>query len=293
MILQNLKNKQLIDCPEWLPDNTHYLVLTGSVTYGVSSDSSDNDVCGFVIPPKEDLFPWLQGEIPGFGEPFSRFETWQQHQVIDTGAEKQYDFAVYSIVKFFQLCMENNPNVIDTLFVPNNAILHCSSIGQMIRDSRKMFLHKGCWVRFKGYAYQQLHKMATKVPVGKRKETIEKYGFDVKFAYHIVRLLNEVEQILVEGDLDLQRNREQLKAIRRGEWSQEQIIQYFNDKEKQLEEIYLKSQLPALPDVVGIKALLVQCLEKHFGNLEKAVHIPGRQEEALRKIAQICQENLI
>jgi hypothetical protein len=30
----------------------------------------------------------------------------------------------------------------------------------------------------------------------------------VKFAYHVVRLIGEVEQILTEGDIDLRRNRE-------------------------------------------------------------------------------------
>ena len=39
-----------------------------------------------------------------------------------------------------------------------------------------------------------MHKMRTKEPEGKRRAIIEEFGFDVKFAYHVVRLLNEVEQ---------------------------------------------------------------------------------------------------
>ena len=72
--------------------------------------------------------------------------------------------------------------------------------------------------RFKDYTYAQIHKMQTKDPEpGSNRERLrEKFGFDVKFAYHTVRLLNEAEQLLLEGDLDLQRNREQLKSIRRG-----------------------------------------------------------------------------
>ena len=50
-----------------------------------------------------------------------------------------------------------------------------------------------------------------------REKDIVKHGYSTKFAYHIVRLLNEVEQILTEHDLDLERNREQLKSIRRGD----------------------------------------------------------------------------
>ena len=48
--------------------------------------------------------------------------------------------------------------------------------------------------------------------------TVRRFGYDVKFGYHVVRLLNQVEQILTESDMDIEQNREQLKAIRRGDW---------------------------------------------------------------------------
>ena len=38
----------------------------------------------------------------------------------------------------------------------------------------------------------------------KRNEGIKQNQMDTKFAYHIVRLLDECEQILMEGDIDLQ-----------------------------------------------------------------------------------------
>ena len=38
----------------------------------------------------------------------------------------------------------------------------------MIRDARRLFLHKGAWWKFKGYAYSQLHKMSGHVREGKR-----------------------------------------------------------------------------------------------------------------------------
>lgn len=57
--------------------------------------------------------------------------------------------------------------------------------------------------------------------ISKRINLIDKFGYDTKFAYNLVRLLNECEQILVEGDLDLERSKEMLKSIRKGEWSLE------------------------------------------------------------------------
>lgn len=97
-----------------------------------------------------------------------------------------------------------------------------------------------------------------------REVDVVRLGYSSKFAYHTIRLLNEVEQILTEGDLDLLRNKEQLKSIRRGEWSKEKVIQYFEDKEKSLEELYLKSELPYGPDKDAIRKLLVECIEMHY-----------------------------
>ena len=154
--------------------------------------------------------------------------------------------------------MENNPNVIDCLFTPATCVLHSTRVGNLVRENRRLFLHKGAWPKFKGYAYSQLHKLAIKQPQGKRAELVAEHGFDTKFGYHVVRLIGEVEQILVEGDIDLQRDNERLKAIRRGEWTEERLRQWFADKESHLERAYAESTLPAVPDEGRIKALLLE-----------------------------------
>lgn len=292
--VKRLKEAGLISPPSFIPYNTHYETIMGSVAYGVSSDTSDMDVYGFCIPPKEMIFPHLTGEIFGFGSQVKRFEQFQQHHIVDksalAGSGRTYDISVYSIVKYFQLCMENNPNMIDSLFTPANCVLHITKVGNMVRENRRIFLHKGSWHKFKGYAYSQLHKMTTKEPIGHRVEIIETYGYDVKFAYHVVRLLNEVEQILVEGDIDLQRNREQLKSIRRGEWKESEIREYFSNKERDLEKLYLESKLPHSPDEPKIKKLLVECLEEHYGNLEDCIVNPDQAVTALREIQSILDK---
>jgi hypothetical protein len=44
------------------------------------------------------------------------------------------------------------------------------------------------------------------------------------------------------------RDREQLKSVRRGEWKQEDIIRWFENKETSLEKVYLESKLQHGPD---------------------------------------------
>lgn len=282
--------------PKWLTNAIHYEVLTGSVAYGVSSDSSDLDIYGWAIPPKEIIFPHLRGEIQGFSKGGPRFEQYQKHHVVDpdarAGKGREYDFQIFSIVKFFRLCADNNPNMIDCLFTPREYILHSTQVGEMVRENRHLFLSRLCWPKFKGYAYSQMHKMTNKRPEGKRKESVGKYGYDVKYAYHIIRLLDEVEQILTEGDLDLQRAREVMKAVRRGDWSEQKVIDHFSQKERQLEDAWSACTLPDRPDEHRLQSLLLKCLKYQYESLDTVVAQPDRAKTALQQIVDIAQEAL-
>lgn len=277
--------------PKWLVSNTMYLTWMGSHAYGCANDESDYDVYGFCIPTKEMIFPHLAGEIPGFGRQAKRFEQYQEVHLKDpdanAGKGREYDLSVYSIVRYFQLVIEGNPNMVDSLFTPSNCVHHSTAISEMVRENRKLFLSKKCWHTFRGYAFSQLHKMSTKDPQAGSKRLLlrEKYGYDVKFGSHLVRLIQEVEQILSEGDIDLQRDREMLKDIRRGNWTEQQVRDWFAKREPELEKLYLESKaVPHGPDEGAIKQLLLNCLEHHYGSLEKAVVIEGRLEQALKDI---------
>lgn len=105
----------------------------------------------------------------------------------------------------------------------------------------------------------------------KRQKDIVINGYSTKFAYHIIRLLEESEQILVEQDLDLTKSKELLKSIRRGEWTIEQIKEYFKNKEKELNTVYLNSTLRHSPDEGKIKQLLIECIEDWYGDLSMLV----------------------
>lgn len=293
-IITKLHSKGLIKPPMCVVGGSQYEVRMGSSAYGVSEDESDTDIYAFCIPDKATVFPHLAGEVQGFGTQHQRFEQFQQHHVDSDGV--QYDLASFNIVKFFQLCLENNPNMIDSLFVPQRCVVFTTKVGQTVREGRRLFLHKGAWHRFKGYAFSQMKKIRTD-PDGKlsekRKRYIEEFGYDVKFAYHVVRLMEEVRQIMVEGDLDLERNSEQLKSIRRGEWPLTRLQEWFAAQERSLEVVYNESKLPWGPqDGVedNVRALLLQCLETYYGSLAGAVETLGVAENKLARIRRIVEE---
>lgn len=289
-LLHKLRNVGAISPPSWLPNNVGFLTVMGSTAYGVSTDDSDLDIYGFCIPPREIVFPHLAGVIPGFGDQGQRFEQWQEHHIKNPdGKDQTYDFAIFGIVKYFQLCMDNNPNMLNSLFVPDSCIMEISEVGHHTRARRREFLHRGAWPKFKGYAYGQMGKIRNKVASANpaRAKDIERFGYDLKYAMHTVRLLNEIEQILMEGDLDLLRNREQLKSIRRGEWTFKQLEEYFVSKEAALELQFAKAVLPPKPDQAALRELLLECLEIHYGSVSNFLNVAASESKLLGDLRRL------
>ena len=96
----------------------------------------------------------------------------------------------------------------------------------------------------------------------KRAEMEAKCGFDAKNAMHLVRLLRMAKEILGEGKVIVRRpDAEELLAIRAGAWSYEQLIEWANKAEAELQEIALKSPLPKEPDRKKLDELLVSIVE--------------------------------
>ena len=350
--VQRLEQKKLITPPKWLSNNIMYETIMGSYAYGVSSDTSDMDLYGFAMPPKDVIFPHTAGHIEGFGTNKPSFDQFLCDHVEDKEERKQYDCSIFNITKYFTLLTQNNPNMIDSLFTPDFCVQHITKVGTMVRERRREFLHKGSWHKFKGYAFGQQHKMEIKevkvdflvkfeqehgilrettfanaetelrdrnkglkafhqykelddsvieeyvrlyrqgMESSKRFEGIKIHGMDVKFAYHVVRLLDEAEQILTTGDIDLQRNREQLKAIRRGEMSKDEIKAWFTERENSLQKLYETSNVvPHSPDEGKIRQLLADCIEEHYGSLDKFGYVnPDAATNALREITAVIDK---
>jgi uncharacterized protein len=121
----------------------------------------------------------------------------------------------------------------------------------------------------------------------KRFESRKQHNADLKFLYHVVRLLGECEDILLNGEIDLRKNNEQLKAIRRGEVSQEHIKKWAADKELQLEKLFNESTLQQDPPMGKIRTLLMSCLEEHYGSVDNCIVDPDWAQIALKEVDEV------
>ena len=136
--------------------------------------------------------------------------------------------------------------------------------------------------------YAKLYEGMMSSPNGKRQDRIKRYGMDTKFSYHLVRLAQEAEMILTTGDLDIEAGREELKAIRRGEWTLPQLQEWFAKRTALLDEVFLKSDLRAEPNFDELNRVLMVCLEIKFGTLTNAL-VEGEGQAALRKLEEIAR----
>jgi uncharacterized protein len=92
----------------------------------------------------------------------------------------------------------------------------------------------------------------------------EKYGYDTKHAYHLVRLIRMCREILLTGKVHVKRpDRAELLDIRNGAWSYEQLIEFAEQEEIELTELYNTTNvLPKTPDKKKLDNLCIELVEQ-------------------------------
>lgn len=290
-IVKKLTKHNLMTPSHDFVTDTIYEVIMGSMAYGVNKDNSDMDVYAVCVPNKTMIFPHLTGHITGFGPAPENFEVYQKHHMKFN--EKEYDVNVYGLIRYFKLCADNNPNMIDSLFVPDRCILFQSDAGAHMRSHRRLFLSKKIFDKMRGYAFSEFKKLEkgyNPQTNAKRYDSVQNHGYCVKSAYHVVRLMLEAEMALNEGDLDLERHREQLKFVRDGGYTLEELGKWFHSKEIELTKNHTDSKLPLLTDLNRIRILLYECLDMHFGSLNMVQNTSVEAVEILEKIKRLVNK---
>ncbi len=98
-----------------------------------------------------------------------------------------------------------------------------------------------------------------------RAETERKVGYDVKHAAHLIRLLRMGIEILITGEVIVNRERAgdspQLRAIRNCEYSYDTVKGIADELFSQIEEVYPQSVLPKYIDRSRINQICVELVE--------------------------------
>lgn len=96
----------------------------------------------------------------------------------------------------------------------------------------------------------------------------EKYGYDTKHAYHLVRLIRMCREVLLTGKVIVKRpDREELLTIRNGAWTYDQLIEFAEQQDQELTELYnTTTVLPKMPDREKLDKLCIELVEKSLSN---------------------------
>jgi uncharacterized protein len=147
------KNKVIkrMQIKDWLANNTIYMTIAGSNSYGTNIPTSDIDLRGIAISPPSYVFG------------LDRFEHAQAKQtasyyrgIIDIDSD---DVEVFSLMRFVELAANGNPNIIELLFTEESDWVIATPWWRKLVDIRESFLSKVLKHRFSGYAIQQLKRI--------------------------------------------------------------------------------------------------------------------------------------
>ena len=96
-----------------------------------------------------------------------------------------------------------------------------------------------------------------------RAELEAKYGYDCKHAMHLVRLLRMCDEILSGKGVIVKRpDADELKEIRNGSWTYEELREWAENEDKRMQALYSASTLPNAPDIEMIDNWLISMIEK-------------------------------
>ncbi len=199
----------------WLPEGTVLVGEYGSRAHGTDNAESDRD------------FHAIRVEPPRFVTGLERFEN-LRHNTAGKGrsAADDLDTVVFGLRQWTQVAATGNPNSYVLLHLPKYE--YVNDVGQMLLDNRHLFVSKRAASKYIGYLDSQMQAMLGKRGARvQRPHLIERFGWDVKFGYHAVRVGLQGLQLMRTGELTLPfegRELDVLIDIREGRVSRHDVV---------------------------------------------------------------------
>lgn len=120
-------------------DNLIFETVTGSHAYGMSLPTSDLDTRGIFIAPKTVML-----------SPFHNVEQYE---------DKEKDRTIYELSKFIKLIVDQNPNILELLWVSESDIIFRTPFYDLLRANREALLSSKSAHTFTGYAFAQMKRI--------------------------------------------------------------------------------------------------------------------------------------
>ncbi len=136
-----------------------------------------------------------------------------------------FDLVVYTARKYASLLVKGNPSILAALFGPS---VQDSALAKTLKGLAWTFASQSCLKAYIGYQTAQFERFRG-VRGGRhtnRPELIEQYGYDTKYAMHMIRLGWQGIEFLTTGTIQAPiepKQRQELLDIRTGKYTFEEI----------------------------------------------------------------------
>ncbi len=231
------------------PGEVILTVEVGSTLYGVQgADGVDDlDLLSIVVERPE----YVTG-----------LKLWESHvwRTADEGersGDGDIDHTYHSLRKFVRLACQGNPSILCALFAPADKLHLTTPLGLSLQSLFPSMVSKQAIPRYRGYMRSQALRLLGERGVGRgtrtgaRPELVEKYGYDTKFAMHMVRLGCQGRELSETGKLRLPMkglDRDICKHVRHGHWPLDEALNYAFTLDGELDAFQTGAKDSVLPD---------------------------------------------
>jgi predicted nucleotidyltransferase len=231
-------------------------VQVGSGLHGTAIQGQDDrDEMGICVEPPE----YVVG--------LSRFEQYifRTQPEGHRSGPGDLDLIVYSLRKWVRLALQGNPTVLLPMFVPESEIVECTDLGRELRANPEIVLSRAAGMRFIGYLRAQRAGMLGTSRHTNRPELIAKYGFDAKYAMHMVRLGVQGVELMETGRITLPVPEPWLtwlRELRQGRHTKDEALAAADELEAKLTKLLDSSPLPQRPDHERANRWLIESYQR-------------------------------
>jgi len=206
---------------------TLMICQTGSFAYGLNTPESDHDFRGVFLPKATYLYG---------------LKTIEQQKVSGD------DSVSHSLRQYCLLVGKQNPTVLETLFIEP---LFIDPDFAALREELRKLINKNVFKPYSAYVQSQLKKAQFRQPCEKRKDLIEKYGYDVKFMSHVARLAHQGAYLLRTGVIPVKLDgaiKDLVMSIKTGAVDFKTAVDICTQMDVDLHTAYTESKLPESVD---------------------------------------------
>lgn len=235
--------------------NTILRGLVGSQIHGLAVGGEDKDELGVCVEPWEHFF--------GLRDRFEQW-TWRTKPEGVRSEAGDLDLVVYSLAKWARLALGGNPTVLALMFIPEEHLSVCTEAGLELQEIANLVIGDQIFDPYIGYMHAQRRRLVTERKKPYRPELVERYGYDVKYAGHLLRLGYQGIELAETGRMSLpMREPERLRIIdvRMGRVPQEDVLAESMKLEAQLVGLRDAKTLPP-PNRAAVERWVIGCYRK-------------------------------